>query len=60
MVNWRSLVCAACSRPVVDGWCPTCRAMRSEFLRQRGPRADLLAAAVLLVLLLTALLSLHR
>lgn len=59
-MDWRSLVCASCSRPVVDGRCPTCRAIREEFRRHPGPRLDVVAVLAALAVLLSLLLSLHH
>lgn len=59
-MNWRTLVCAACSRPVVDGTCPACRAMRHQFERNSGPRLDLVAVLAVLALILSLLLALHH
>lgn len=53
-MDWTALVCAACSHPVVEGRCATCRAARDEFRSQRPLRPDL----VLLIAVLLAVIGL--
>ncbi len=50
------LVCAACSRPVAEGRCPTCRASRAS-RQQSGPDAWLTPELLVLLIGLVAILS---
>lgn len=50
------LVCAACTTPVAEGRCPTCRSARAELHGHRATiNVELIAALTLLVALLMVL-----
>lgn len=56
-VDWRTLVCASCGHPVVEGGCRVCRDLRSEFQRPR-PGLDVIIGLMALVVLVTLLVTL--
>jgi hypothetical protein len=50
------LLCAACTGPVSEARCPTCRSTRAELHGHRGPiTVEMLAALVILIALLMVL-----
>jgi hypothetical protein len=55
------LLCAACSGPVIEARCPTCRVSRSEVHRHRlgGLSAETVALVVLLIAVLMTVVRLQ-
>jgi hypothetical protein len=51
------LVCAACSRPVAEGRCPTCRASRLQGNQDSWLTPELLVLLIGLVAVLSVVLS---
>jgi hypothetical protein len=50
------LACAACTGPVSEGRCPTCRSTRAQLHDHRGPLTfEMVAVLVLVIAVLTVL-----
>lgn len=51
------LLCAACTGPVSEGRCATCRSSRAELHHHRNPVSFEMLAALALLIVLVALLA---
>ncbi|MHB8340182.1 MAG: hypothetical protein ACYDB7_03285 [Mycobacteriales bacterium] len=56
-MDYTGLVCARCNHAIGEGHCAACREALEELRQHRGPRLDVVALVVALIVVLTILAS---